>query len=200
MRRITIIAVLAAIAVLATAAVANATVTVNPDGSGFVGKGDVQSLLGYNNKQMQNAVEAKGFDWSQKLEFSTTWESTDSTGTHVVTRHQTGTRLMAAAEARNNSNGKDGPLTGWYLTGKTAYTWETTFDGADRNGDGVVTAMDAFFTTDAALPVLPDRDGNGIPDAPVQQITFTNSVNGVGLPGVTLPAGVVPAEAITPVV
>jgi hypothetical protein len=48
MRRITMIAVLAAIAILATAAVANANVAVT-DGVGFVGKGDVQTALGYGS-------------------------------------------------------------------------------------------------------------------------------------------------------
>jgi hypothetical protein len=39
---------------LAAAGVAYAAVTCDPQGYGFVGKGDVQTLYGWNNKQLQN--------------------------------------------------------------------------------------------------------------------------------------------------
>src|SRR5580765_6225034 len=48
MNRIIKITVLAVVAVLATAAVANASVTANADGTS-IGKGDVQTALGYHN-------------------------------------------------------------------------------------------------------------------------------------------------------
>ena len=38
---------------LAFASAANAAVTIDATGKGFVGKGDVQTALGYNNTQMQ---------------------------------------------------------------------------------------------------------------------------------------------------
>ena len=47
MNRIIKIVVLAALAALATAAVASANVAVDASGNGFVGKGDVQTALGY---------------------------------------------------------------------------------------------------------------------------------------------------------
>lgn len=58
MSRIIKIAVLAAIAILATAAVASASVNVT-NGIGFVGKGDVQNALGgMNNAAIQNLVDS----------------------------------------------------------------------------------------------------------------------------------------------
>jgi hypothetical protein len=49
MKRIIRIVALAALALFATAAVASASVTVNPDGTTSIGKGDVQTALGYHN-------------------------------------------------------------------------------------------------------------------------------------------------------
>lgn len=50
------IAAIATVSLIASAAMANASVTVNPDGTGFIGKGDVQSTLGLNNAGLQKAV------------------------------------------------------------------------------------------------------------------------------------------------
>ena len=112
MRRFTKVAAIAATprpltALIATGSAASAAVTVNPDGSGFVGKGDVQSVLGYNNKQMQESTEAKGFKWTQKMEWQYVWDWTTSDGVpHHVYVSATNTRQMAAAVARTNSNGR----------------------------------------------------------------------------------------------
>jgi len=183
------IAAIAAIGVIGTTTAASAAVTVNPDGSGFVGKGDVQSVLGYNNKKMQESIEAKGFDWTQVKEWQYVWDWTTTDGVpHHVYLSATDSRVMAAAEARNNSNGKDGSLTGWNLTGAGDWTGMTpySFHGDDVNGDGFV---------DWAGDVRPSWPGGN----PVATYTFTNSVNGKALPGVTLPSGEVPPSGITSV-
>ena len=100
MRRITKVAAIAATALtalLATSSAASAAVTVNPDGSGFVGKGDVQSVLGYNNKEMQQSIEAKGFQWTQQQEWQYVWDWSDSDGVpHHVHLSATSDRVMAA--------------------------------------------------------------------------------------------------------
>ena len=45
---------------LAVPAAASASVTVNPDGTGFVGKGNVQTVFNWKNKQLQdNAINVK---------------------------------------------------------------------------------------------------------------------------------------------
>lgn len=173
---------------LAFAGSANAAVTVNPDGSGFVGKGDVQNALGYNNKQMQQAVEANGFKWNQVKEWRYTWNWTSADGQpHQVYLKATDSRTMAAAEARNNANGKDGSLTGWYLTGASDWTGMTpyTFYGDDVNGDGKVDWAGDIAGSGAANPLA--------------TYTFTNSVDGAPLPGVTLPSGELPPAGITSV-
>jgi flagellar biosynthesis/type III secretory pathway protein FliH len=54
----------ASLAALAVPAAAIAGVTVNADGTGFVGKGDVQTALGYNNSALQKAVEAKSLKFT----------------------------------------------------------------------------------------------------------------------------------------
>jgi hypothetical protein len=51
------ITALAATAFIASTAVANAA-TVNPDGTGFVGKGEVQSAYGFNNSVIQKIIDA----------------------------------------------------------------------------------------------------------------------------------------------
>ena len=59
MKRTIGVAVLAGIAFVATATAASASVTVNDAGKGFIGKGDVQTVLGYNNAALQKAVDGK---------------------------------------------------------------------------------------------------------------------------------------------
>lgn len=49
----------ASFAALAVPTAAMASVTIDATGKGFVGKGDVQSALGYNNAALQKAVDAK---------------------------------------------------------------------------------------------------------------------------------------------
>ena len=49
-------AALAAVALLATATAANAA-TVYPDGTGYVGKGEVQSAFGLNNSKIQSVID-----------------------------------------------------------------------------------------------------------------------------------------------
>ena len=53
------IAALTAIALVASATAANASVTIDSAGKGFVGKGNVQTALGMNNSALQKAVDAK---------------------------------------------------------------------------------------------------------------------------------------------
>ena len=53
------IAAFTGIAFFAAATAANAGVTIDAAGQGFVGKGDVQTVLGLNNAALQKAVDAK---------------------------------------------------------------------------------------------------------------------------------------------
>ena len=58
MNRLIKIAAFTGIAFFATATAASASVTINDAGYGFVGKGDVQTVLGLNNSALQKAVDA----------------------------------------------------------------------------------------------------------------------------------------------
>jgi hypothetical protein len=86
-------AALAAIALIATATAANAA-TLNDTGSGFVGKGEVQSAYNLNNPAIQKIIDAndKAFTFSfsqaatQELTSSATQEVTERTPRAVLHR------------------------------------------------------------------------------------------------------------------
>ena len=116
-----------------------AAVTFNPeDGSGFVGKGDVQTVyagLGIkaNDKWLQDVASSVDF-----RAFSTTGQEIEWTcendgappaqnKTHITT---TTTQGLVTTVARANSSGKNGPVTGFYLNG-----WEGT-PSVDTEEDG----------------------------------------------------------------
>jgi len=60
--------VIGAVAALTIGGGAGATVTVNNDGSGFVGKGDVQAAFGWNNAQFQRNAAAVTFSLANELD------------------------------------------------------------------------------------------------------------------------------------
>ena len=121
------IATAVAAATISTAALA--LVTYDPaTGTGFVGKGDVQLAFGWNNKQLQDNAGGVGFVYDQTTSYSgvctwTTGEGTRGEQTHNVD-HTTRTAVLStvAYEARKNSSGKDGSITGFFLTGNGATT------------------------------------------------------------------------------
>ena len=62
MRRIMKVALVAAATTaiaIGSSTAAQASVSIDATGKGFVGKGDVQTALGYNNSTLQKAVDAK---------------------------------------------------------------------------------------------------------------------------------------------
>lgn len=61
-----IISALALVA-LAVPVAASASVTVNPDGTGFVGKGNVQTAFGWNNQKLQDNAKSVTFSGSQSV-------------------------------------------------------------------------------------------------------------------------------------
>jgi hypothetical protein len=66
MKRPLITAALSAAALAVSAAAANASVTLDPNGVGFVGKGDVQTAFGWNNAAIQKAVESGNITFTTK--------------------------------------------------------------------------------------------------------------------------------------
>src|SRR5262245_65597662 len=69
------------------ATAASASVSVNPtSGVGFVGKGDVQTALGFNNSALQKAVDAKSLVFTAQVLTSQSLSQTlDQKGTQAGT-------------------------------------------------------------------------------------------------------------------
>src|SRR4051795_7256141 len=110
MHRIIKIVVLAAIAALATAAVASASVAVD-NGVGFVGKGDVQTALGWNNAAFDKGAVAFTAGYTATYDNVLTCRNGVVAHVPVVS---TGTSGLTATAVKS-SNGKQ--ITGWNLSG-----------------------------------------------------------------------------------
>jgi len=114
----------AAAACVSTAAVAS--ISFNPaTGTGFIGKGDVQSALGLNNPQLQALYLSGGikfaFTENVNYKYVCTWIADDGQ-TEPVAKNKTikvkrEINVALNAQGRDNSSGKDGPNTGFFLNG-----------------------------------------------------------------------------------
>jgi len=195
MKRITRIVALAAIALFTTAAVANATVNVT-NGVGFVGKGDVQTALGFkNDAAMQTGYTTVKFyagggaasrviaDYKMSC-----YGAPDAFGHRIIS--QPGT--VSAVEVKAQPNTHNGRLTdGWNLTGKTveAGTFTPTGNATLRTvpcPEGSVSFMN-IGQGDLFGKVVLDGDQAGL--------TVSGTVNGktvtANLPNTPVPAPVV---------
>jgi hypothetical protein len=119
MRKLIIIA--ASVAALAIPTAAMASVAVDTNGSGFVGKGDVQTALSLkNDTAMQDLYQADGVKFTVNAERviadykMTCYGAPDAFGHRIISQFGT-----VSVEANANTN-KAGKLSnGWNLTGKT---------------------------------------------------------------------------------
>lgn len=125
-RRITKLLSLVAVIGVGVAAVAIAAVTFNAEtGEGFVGKGDIQIAFGWNNTQLQKNAGGVSFSYNSSTE--ATWQCVKlvPTGKNGETIKEivleksttTTTKGLVSSVARENSKGKEGPVTGFYLLG-----------------------------------------------------------------------------------
>ena len=123
--------------------------TMDATGVGWVGKGEVQSVFGWNNKTMQDNYPGVSFVYDGTATYAVTCEWDTPNTHHVQTTHKsTDVNATVGSAARKNSQGKDGPMTGWYLTGYGT----TTTDGAKvpavgdgcpgNSGLGAITAVE----------------------------------------------------------
>ena len=177
MSRILKIITLSAIALLATAAVASASVNVT-EGVGFAGKGDVQNALGlHNDAALQDYVQTHDvtFTYGYTKVYDNMLKYADGTEIHVP-HVITGTRVVAD-QANTNKAGK--VTDGWNLTGPTGAGINVVDDGGVETitnkmienlaTKGFPTEMrinhDRYstFTTDG-LQV----DGHPLPNTPVE--------------------------------
>ena len=128
MRKLIILGI--SIAALAIPATALATVAVDSSGNGFVGKGDVQTALGYHNDAaIQQAVKDGkikfiGGGYTLTTDKDTSWTCSDGSTQH----HHFWTTTIAPgtvnAVARVNGQGKF--TNGWDINGITTGTPTTT--------------------------------------------------------------------------
>jgi hypothetical protein len=152
------VAVLAAGLTLAAAGSASAY-TMDSAGVGWVGKGEVQTVYGWNNKVMQDNVTGVSFQYRATGTYEVTCEFDTPGGTHhvLVKTDTTSVNATVGSDSRNNSSGKQGPMTGWYLTGfgsttTTGQAIPAVGDGCPGNsGLGAVTSVTQTGATEGGL-------------------------------------------------
>jgi hypothetical protein len=114
---------------LAVASIATAAVTFDPaTGTGFVGKGDVQLVYGWNNKALQDNAGNVQFRASSIVVTERSWVCTNSNNQNTQERERTTTTTtqgVVSSVARERQQ-----ITGFNLTGYTAGT-STPTTGTD---------------------------------------------------------------------
>jgi hypothetical protein len=155
---------LAAMALLLSSALA--AVTFDPaTGTGFVGKGDVQQALGWNNKQLQDNAESLAFEATSEVVTERSWICTNTNNENTQVRERTTTTsiqgVVSATERERNQ------ITGFNLTGYSGTPTESsTTEGNPLNS---CPSGPWSLTTPAGDPV-------------VVSSTSSLTVNGVALP------------------
>jgi hypothetical protein len=115
LKRISTVAVGSA-AALALLAAPAAAYTLNTDTNrGWVGKGEVQTVFGLNNKVMQTAHNQVTFSYAgtQTYEFDCEWDTGVKNVTHHVNTKTVDRTVTAAVADRDRRTGQ---WTGWYIT------------------------------------------------------------------------------------
>jgi hypothetical protein len=108
--------ILAAVALAASATFAQAAVTIDENGYGFVGKGDVQIVMDWNNAQLQEHADSLQFRFAGGESASWTCQGLNPSGNIVTNLHESTTAVNSAVafDARKN---KTGQITGFNLFG-----------------------------------------------------------------------------------
>jgi hypothetical protein len=119
--------------VLGVIAIAFAAVNFDPEtGTGFVGKGDVQLVLGWNNKQLQDGAGSVQFQASSVVVTEVSWICTNTNNENIQERARTTTATIQGvvshvARVKNQ-------ITGFNLTGYSGDPTESsTTDGPPVN-------------------------------------------------------------------
>lgn len=106
----------AALGVLLFASSALAIVSLDADGNGFIGKGDVQTAFGWNNATMQKRHQDIKFEARNSADVEQDCKS--GTGQNMtVSGERTGSKGLNAALASDSR--KTGQYTGWNASGNT---------------------------------------------------------------------------------
>ena len=105
-----------AVALLVTASASMASVSVDENGVGFVGKGDVQAIFDWNNSELQQNAGNLTFRFASSSTVSWKCEGTNKQGKVITTTPELAIGLNAEVglDARKN---KQGQITGFNLLG-----------------------------------------------------------------------------------
>lgn len=151
---------LAATLVVLFAAPASAAVVVDDDGMGFVGKGDIQMIYDWNNKELQKCVGMTGtsgclsFRMVSTSVTESTWTCTRDAGTQTHEHSQTTTtttQWIVATTARFKNQ-----VTGFNLNGvdpDSLATTATTTVGLQQGS-----CPTAWSQSDLVITALPGGD------------------------------------------
>ena len=167
MRKLIIIA--ASIAALAVPATAFASVSVDANGNGYVGKGDVQSALKWNNADFDNNVAKLKFTaGTQSMSNQTRWQCSGGEQSRTSTVVQS--RTVQATQVLS-SNGKQ--ITGWNLTGFGFQYVSGGYSGAPYvgycpAGESFGGFLPNVFTTDVTDGGLKVNGIIDLPNTPVE--------------------------------
>jgi hypothetical protein len=158
-----------AMTALLSATAAFAAYTFDPaSGTGFVGKGDVQLVYGYNNQQLQ--TNAAKIDFRTSTTSETTWtcskpnpSSPDKPDIVNNRSNETTTQGLATTVARDTSKGKNGPVTGFNLTGydspATTVTSGSAIGSCPANPSGFTYDVGSEQTTTGPTVLEVTNDG-----------------------------------------
>jgi len=164
-----LLAAAAATAFMSTAAVAIVTFDAE-SGTGFVGKGDVQLAFGWNNQRLQQNAGGVTFTYQAQDTYDVEcyWETTTGNGRIVihdiiVPRHVS-VNASIAYEARKNSNGLNGPITGFNLNGFGSIVSQGTVPevGGSCPGQSQVATIIAVTETGSTGGLYVNYNGNSV--------------------------------------
>ena len=113
---------------------ASAAVTFNDQtGTGFVGKGDVQLALNWNNKQLQDNEKAGNvaFTYNKTTVQETTWECINERNENVQERERTTTTTITGVVSHTARERNQ--ITGFNLTGFSSSSSTTETEGPKLN-------------------------------------------------------------------
>lgn len=133
MRKLVVSSVSSLLAVLMIVTAVFAAVTFDPTtGTGFVGKGDVQLALGYNNKQLQDNADSLQFAAMSTVVTERSWVCTNSNNQNIQERERTTTSTITGVVSKVDR--VKNQITGFILNGYSGTpTGSSSTEGAPLN-------------------------------------------------------------------
>jgi hypothetical protein len=151
------------LSIFGIASIALASVTFNSTtGAGFVGKGDVQTIFGWNNATLQTRAASVAFRTSSSLVTEVSWICTNENNEHTQERSRTTSKTVQGlieSIARVKSQ-----ITGFNLTGYS----EGAVNSESTGGPALNSCPNGpwSLTTPAGEPVVVSSEGNGLEVSP----------------------------------